>query len=80
MSQDLWINAVRVERETSPAFEAARNTILAWQSRPMIDFFTPAPPDVVAAGEVLQQLGDMTDVAREAGRRYQRALDVYRLG
>lgn len=79
MSQDAWINSVRQEVETSPAFLAAHEAVSAWQNRKgLIDFFATMPPEVYAAKLQLEEMSDGRRIAYEAGRRYQQALQEWR--
>lgn len=77
MSQDMWIAGVRAEIEATLAYRSLYDRVVGWQlshdvfgDRP--EWFEPA----------VRQLADMVNDARvayEAGRRYQGALDEYRL-
>jgi hypothetical protein len=78
MSQDLWIANVRAEVEASTEYRRIYDQVIGWQLGHQL--FEERPAWFEPAVRTLSDMVNDARIAYEAGRRYQRALDVYRLG
>lgn len=78
MSQDLWINQVQQEHETSPEVRVLHAMINDWWSTPGRTATDPVPDWWRPTWDRLEYLCSPVRIAHEAGRRYQSALMEWR--